>query len=132
MTTVLSTLCVLAGSTDVACALQTAIRTFLLPQPGLSRVSRSGFRAARLFFSAVERVPSASARRRARTNISAPLCRVLIVFAAMGIISLGYTLILHGSVCRRSRPPRWPASPPSPRSALSPCRVAWPSPSWPG
>ena len=74
MTAVLSALCVLAGSTIVAYALQTAIRTFLLPQPGLSLLSRSVFRAVRPFFTAVEGVPFAAARRGALDSRSTLRC----------------------------------------------------------
>ena len=57
MTAALPALGVLTGSAIVAYALQTAIRTFLLPQPGLSLLSRMVFRAVRPFFDAIDRMP---------------------------------------------------------------------------
>ena len=96
MTAALPALGVLTGSAIVAYALQTAIRTFLLPQPGLSLLSRMVFRAVRPFFDAIDRMPIPEPRRRAWMNIYAPMCLLLIVFAAMVILSLGYTLILYG------------------------------------
>ena len=50
MMAALPALCVLTGGAIVAYALQTAIRTFLLPQPGLSLLSRMVFRAVRPVF----------------------------------------------------------------------------------
>ena len=92
----LPALCVLTGSAIVAYALQTAIRTFLLPQPGLSLLSRMVFRAVRPVFEAIERMPIPGPRRQTWMNIYAPLCLLLIVFTAMVIISLGFTLTLYG------------------------------------
>lgn len=96
MTTGLAALCIAAGGVVIAYALQTAIRTFLLPQPGLSLLSRAVFRTVRPFFDAIDRLPIPAPRRRAWAGIYAPLCLVLIVFAAMVIISLGFTLVLYG------------------------------------
>jgi hypothetical protein len=87
---------VLAGCAVVASALQTAIRTFLLPQPGLSFLSRTVFRTMRPLFAAIDRLPFPPARRQAWASVYAPLCLVLIVFVTMVVISLGYTLILYG------------------------------------
>ena len=92
----LPALCVLTGSAIVAYALQTAIRTFLLPQPGLSLLSRMVFRSLHPLFTAIARLPFSAKRRQTWMNIYAPLCLLLIVFTAMVIISLGYTLILYG------------------------------------
>ncbi|MCC6314024.1 MAG: hypothetical protein IT337_08405 [Thermomicrobiales bacterium] len=96
MTHLLAALSILLGGAIVAYAVQTAIRTFLLPQPGMSLLSRSVFRAMKPFFEAIARAPMMPGRRRDWMDIYAPLCLVLIVFATMVIISIGYALMLYG------------------------------------
>ncbi len=87
---------VVAGVAIVAYALQTAIRTFLLPQPGLSTVGWVVFRSVRPVVTWLDRLPGPAGRRHAWESLYAPLCLVLIVFATMALICLGYALILDG------------------------------------
>jgi hypothetical protein len=84
------------GVAIVVYALQTAIQTFLLPQPGLSLLSRLVFRSLQPFVHVIERTPAPEERRHAWLSIYAPLCLLLIVFATIVVIGLGYTLILYG------------------------------------
>src|SRR5262245_31975485 len=93
---VLPALAVVLGIAIVAYALQTAIRTFLLPQPGLSLLSKSVFRLLHPFFTGIERLPFAPKRRQEWMNIYTPLCLVLIVFMTMVVIAAGFTLIFAG------------------------------------
>ena len=96
MIRVVPALAILLGGAIVAYALQTAIRTFLLPQPGLSLLSRSVFRVMYPVFAAIDRLPVARSRRHDWQAVYAPLCLVLIVFVTMVVIAIGYTLILFG------------------------------------
>lgn len=85
-----------AGIAIVGYALQTAIQTFLLPQPGLSLLSRFVFRSLQPVVHSIERAPLPPARRHAWLSIYAPLCLLLIVFGTIVVIGVGYTLILYG------------------------------------
>lgn len=87
---------VVAGVAVVAYALQTAIRTFLLPQPGQSLLSRVVFWALRPVVLALDRLPSAAGRRHGWAHAYVPLCLVTVVFATMAVISVGYAAILYG------------------------------------
>jgi hypothetical protein len=89
-------LAVAIGAAIVGYALQTAIRTFLLPQPGLSVVGWAVFRTVRPVVLALDRLPGPGGRRQAWVKLYAPLCLVLMVFATMVLISLGYALIFYG------------------------------------
>ncbi len=89
-------LAVVAGAAIVAYAFQSAIRTFLLPQPGQSLLSRAVFWSLRPVVLALDRVPSTAGRRHAWLHAYVPLCLVTLVFATMAVISVGYTAILFG------------------------------------
>jgi hypothetical protein len=93
---VLDAASLVAGIAIVVYALQTAIQTFLLPQPGLSLLSRVVFRSLQPLVHSIERAPLPPARRHALLSIYAPLCLLLIVFGTIVVIGLGYTLVLYG------------------------------------
>jgi hypothetical protein len=95
MRTIFPIFSVVCGVVVIAFAVQTSVRTFLLPQPGLSLLTGAVFRGVRPFFSSIEHLLPAN-RRHAWMSIYAPLCLVAIVFLAMVFISLGYTLIFYG------------------------------------
>jgi hypothetical protein len=95
MRTIFPIFSVVCGVVVIAFAVQTSVRTFLLPQPGLSLLTGAVFRGVRPFFSSIEHLLPAK-RRHAWMSIYAPLCLVAIVFLAMVFISLGYTLIFYG------------------------------------
>ena len=131
MMAALPALSVLTGGAIVAYALQTAIRTFLLPQPGLSLLSRMVFRAVRPVFEAIDRMPIPEPRRRAWMNMYAQLCLLLIVFTAMVILSLGFTLILYGLGLSTLQGAFLVSISSVSTLGFAPLPGVWPSPSWP-